>query len=100
VAHRSLRATIGAMASCYLFPENNSSETHCGGSKKPNQLKIKWGSMEQRLTAFSKRSPHRISNYRQAERMKSARVAEQNGQQAARFRQDANATLILLSCLD
>jgi hypothetical protein len=43
VAHRSLRATIGAMASCYFFPENNSSETHCGGSKKPNQLKIKWG---------------------------------------------------------
>jgi hypothetical protein len=33
VAHRNLRATIGVMDSCYLSPENDSSETHCGGSK-------------------------------------------------------------------
>lgn len=55
--------------------------------------------MEQRLTAFLKRNPHRISKIRQAERMKSARVAKQNGQQTAQFRQDADASLILLSCL-
>jgi len=39
VAHRSLRATIGAMGSCYLFPENNSCKTHCGGSKTAAEVK-------------------------------------------------------------
>lgn len=33
VAPCSLCATIGAVGRYYLSPENDSSETHCGGSK-------------------------------------------------------------------
>jgi hypothetical protein len=44
VAHRSLRATIGAMDSCYLSPENDSSETHCGGSKTTKPVENYMGS--------------------------------------------------------
>jgi hypothetical protein len=33
VAHCSLCATIAAMDNCHLFSKNDSSETHCGGSK-------------------------------------------------------------------
>ena len=82
MARRSLCATIGAMDSCHLSPENDPNETHCGGSKSTKPVENKMGgSTERRSTAFSKLSPHRIANTKRAERMKSARVAKQNVQQ-------------------
>jgi len=43
MARRSLCATIGAMDSCHLSPENDPNETHCGGSKSTKPVENKMG---------------------------------------------------------
>jgi hypothetical protein len=98
VAHCSLCATIGAVAVTIYLREMIQVKPIAAEANPPNQLK-KLVSTERRLIAFSKLNPHRISNTNQAGRTNEKRVCCKAKLAAARIRQDADASPILLLCL-
>jgi hypothetical protein len=99
VAHCSLCATIGAMDSCYLFPENDSSvKPIAAEANPPNQLKIKWGLDGTTINCLFE-TWSASNRQHQTGRTNEKRSCCKAKYAAARFRQEADASLlILLSC--
>jgi type II secretory pathway pseudopilin PulG len=98
VAHRNLCATIGAMDSCCLFPKNNSNEIYCSGSKYTKPVENKMGLEGTTINCLFETWSASNRQHQPARTNGKHTFCTEKKYAAARFGQEADTSLILLSC--